>query len=54
MIKPKYIKLCVGFNTDFPGCIVKPDDSALLLYPLHSSNNFHKSLSVSKNHLHIQ
>lgn len=54
MIKSKYIKRCVRFNIDFSGCIVKPNESVLLLYPLHFSNNLYKSLYVSRNHLHIQ
>ena len=54
MIKPKYIKRLVRFNIDFSGCIVKPNDSALLFHPLHFSNNLYKSLYVGRNHIHIQ
>ena len=28
--KPKYLKLSVGFNADFSGCIVKPNDYGII------------------------
>ena len=29
--KPKYIKICVGFNTDFSGCIVRANVLSIII-----------------------